>query len=331
MSDVLRRKWRDLLGAWAVERALADRTFEEIRGHYAEPGRFYHTLDHVHDVLDTVEFLGTSALNLNAVRLAAWLHDVIYDSRATDNEERSADYAERLCRELSVPEGRVVAALILKTKGHDAGHDPDAQVLLDADLAVLGADESAYRKYAEQIRLEYAWVPEADYRAARRQVLTNFLTRPRIYHFLSDLEEPARRNIAAEIARLARVQLTLLPVDGTFAVCRLAGAAPIPPWATASPFLSITRTANELSVVCRQDAVPEGVVCERGWHCVRVAGTMPFTVVGVLASLTAPLADAGVSVFAVSTFDTDYLLVKSDDLARAVDALRRHGHTVHDP
>jgi hypothetical protein len=123
-------------------------------------------------------------------------------------------------------------------------------------------------------------------------------------------------------------QLTLIVVDGVFAVCRLAPDAPIPGWSTARDFCSITRTADELSIVCRQDAVPEGITCERGWRCLRVAGTMPFTVVGVLASLTAPLAEAGISVFAISTFDTDYLLVKVEDMERAVDILRRRGHTI---
>jgi putative acetyltransferase len=123
-------------------------------------------------------------------------------------------------------------------------------------------------------------------------------------------------------------QLTLLLLEGAFTVCRLAGGASIPPWATAGPFFSITGTADELSVVGRQDAVPEGVVCERGWRCLRVAGTIPFSAVGVLAALTAPLAEAGVSLFAVSTFDTDYLLVKENDLTAALDALRRHGHAV---
>jgi putative acetyltransferase len=123
--------------------------------------------------------------------------------------------------------------------------------------------------------------------------------------------------------------LTLTPLVGTFAVCRLGGDAPVPAWATAGPFVSVTRTADELSVVCRQDAVPEGVPGERGWRCLRVAGPLPFSAVGVLASLTAALAEAGISVFAVSTFDTDYLLVKGADLVTAADALRRRGHTVN--
>jgi hypothetical protein len=93
-------------------------------------------------------------------------------------------------------------------------------------------------------------------------------------------------------------------------------------------FFSITRTADELSVVCPQAVVPEGVECERGWRCLRVAGTVPFSAVGVLAALSAPMADAGISVFALSTFDTDYLLVKAEDLERAVDTLRRRGHSI---
>jgi hypothetical protein len=129
---------------------------------------------------------------------------------------------------------------------------------------------------------------------------------------------------------MARRRLTLIRVDGLLAVCRLEPDTPIPPWATAGDFFSVSRTADELSVVCRQDTVPEGTTCERGWRCLRVAGTLPFSVVGILAALTAPLADAGVSVFALSTFDTDYLLLKADDLGRAVDTLRRHGHAVHD-
>jgi aminoglycoside 6'-N-acetyltransferase I len=117
-------------------------------------------------------------------------------------------------------------------------------------------------------------------------------------------------------------RLKLLGVAGSFAVCKLPTGSPLPPWATAADLFSITRTADELSVVCRQEAVPEGVVSERDWSCLWMAGTMPFSLVGVLASLTTPVARAGVGVFAFSTFDTDYLLVKADEFRKAVAALR---------
>lgn len=120
---------------------------------------------------------------------------------------------------------------------------------------------------------------------------------------------------------------TLLVLDGLFAVCRLPADAAWPAWPSGE-FVSVTRTADELSVVCREDAVPEGVRREDGWRCLRVAGTLDFSLVGVLAFLLVPLAEAGVSVFALSTFDTDYLLVKAEKLKAAVDVLRRDGHVV---
>lgn len=122
--------------------------------------------------------------------------------------------------------------------------------------------------------------------------------------------------------------LTPLGVAGRFAVCKLPPDSAVPAWATAGDVFSVTRTGDELSVVCRQEAVPTGTHAEVGWRCLRVAGAMPFTVVGVLASLTAPIAKAGVGVFAFSTFDTDYLLVKEADFPVAVDALRAAGHGV---
>jgi len=119
------------------------------------------------------------------------------------------------------------------------------------------------------------------------------------------------------------LSLTFLPE--TYTVVRLPRDEPLPVWVV-GPFVSVTRTLDELSVVCRAGAVPPGVRQEPGWRCLRVAGTLDFTLVGVLASLVNPLAAAGISVFAVSTFDTDYLLVREEDIDRAWTALERAGH-----
>jgi predicted metal-dependent HD superfamily phosphohydrolase len=202
MDNPARKTWHDLLGSWRVDSCRADQSFDDVARHYASPGRHYHTLAHVMQVLGTAESISCHATSMDAVRLAAWLHDVIYESKASDNEERSAQYAERLCEDLSIPEGRPVASLIGKTKTHDSGDDANAQVLLDADLAILGASESAYQDYAARIRMEYDWVPIAEYRKRRRQILQSFLDRPRIYHLVHQLEEPARRNLIAEIREL---------------------------------------------------------------------------------------------------------------------------------
>jgi hypothetical protein len=123
-------------------------------------------------------------------------------------------------------------------------------------------------------------------------------------------------------------QLTLALIDDDFAICQLAISDTVPPWASAGTLVSVTRTADELSIVCSQDAVPPGVKCERGWRAIRVVGSMDFSAVGVLASLVGPLAEAGISIFALSTFDTDYLLVKQQALNAAVEALKQHGHAI---
>jgi hypothetical protein len=122
-------------------------------------------------------------------------------------------------------------------------------------------------------------------------------------------------------------KLVILPE--TFAVCRLAPDAPIPDWAVfAGSPISITRTADELSIVGPASRVPDGVQAERGWRCFKILGPLPFTMTGVLASLVAPLAEAGISIFAFSTYDTDYVMVKEETLALARDVLVADGFEI---
>jgi hypothetical protein len=121
--------------------------------------------------------------------------------------------------------------------------------------------------------------------------------------------------------------LTLLNLPDSFAVSKLRADSPIPAWATSGSLVSITRTGDELSIVCKEDDVPVDVsCCERTWRCLRVVGQIDFSLVGVLASLVNPLAEAAIPVFVLSTFDTDYLLIKAENFATAVKALRDVGH-----
>ena len=122
------------------------------------------------------------------------------------------------------------------------------------------------------------------------------------------------------------LDLDLLPAP--MAVCRLAAGAPVPDWATGE-LCSITHTAEELSIVCPAKRVPEGVRSEGGWRCLKVRGPLAFEETGVLAALASPLAEEGVPIFALSTFDTDYLLVPTDQLAAAIGALGAAGHRLH--
>jgi len=123
------------------------------------------------------------------------------------------------------------------------------------------------------------------------------------------------------------LELSLLP--GSFAISRLAAHSPIPALATQGPFFSVTRTGDELSVVSELSTVPLGVQSERSWRVLKVHGPFVLSEIGVLASLATPLAEAKISFFAVSTFDTDYLLVASETLSGVIAALEGAGHTVY--
>ncbi len=121
-------------------------------------------------------------------------------------------------------------------------------------------------------------------------------------------------------------ELEVLPYE--LAVCRLEPDDDAPTWALQAEFFSLTRTGDELSVVCPQDQVPPGIEQAGGWRCLKLSGPLVFDQVGVLASLAQPLASAGISIFVVSTYETDYILLQRKDINLAVSTLRKHGHAV---
>jgi uncharacterized protein len=127
----------------------------------------------------------------------------------------------------------------------------------------------------------------------------------------------------------SRPHLPLVLLPDRLAVARLAPDAPLPPWATASAVFScVARTPDELSVTTTEAHVPRDAQAERGYRALRVRGLLPFDLIGIFASLAGPLAERGLSIFALSTYDTDYVLVKEPDLGAALEALRRAGHTI---
>jgi predicted metal-dependent HD superfamily phosphohydrolase len=207
--EALRARWHRLTTELGCPATAAEPAFEDLAARYSADGRYYHTLTHIQTVLDTVGASGLDVGNPAAVDLAVWFHDVIYDTRSSDNEERSAAHAEAVLRSLGVDAVVRCEAqrLILLTKTHRAAADDgDGLLLLDADLAVLGAPESAYDQYSRDIRREYAWVPDEDYRAGRQRVLRSFLDRPWIYQtqpVRGRLEQQARHNLEREVAALS--------------------------------------------------------------------------------------------------------------------------------
>jgi hypothetical protein len=122
------------------------------------------------------------------------------------------------------------------------------------------------------------------------------------------------------------VQLRTLPE--TYAIVRLQPGAELPDWVDKGPFRSVTRTDNEVSVVCRDRDVPEGESAERGWRVIEVLGPLDFSLTGVVASLVDPLAKVEIPLFVISTFETDYVLVRGGDLDDTIEALELAGHEV---
>jgi predicted metal-dependent HD superfamily phosphohydrolase len=206
------QRWRAAArgaGATAADPDL-DAAGNYLLGRWSEPQRQYHDGTHLVAVLDVVDRFSGLAPNPDRVRLAAWLHDAVYDPRALGdaNERDSAEFAEGLLSTLGVP--AAVAAEVARLVGLTAGHatsddDPDGELLCDADLAVLAADDDRYARYAAAIRREYAHVSDEDFRAGRGQVLRALLELPSIYR-LAPLkqawEAAARANLEAELKRL---------------------------------------------------------------------------------------------------------------------------------
>src|SRR5688572_13475142 len=150
--------------------------FEVLATRYSEPHRHYHTGRHIGECLERFDVVRHLASQPGAVELALWFHDAIYDTHANDNEEQSAALAERCLEDAAAkPElGLAVRDLILATKTHEQSAHPDAPLLVDVDLSILGKDETRFFEYEEQIRQEYAWVPEPVFASKRAEILKRF-------------------------------------------------------------------------------------------------------------------------------------------------------------
>ncbi|RYD49126.1 MAG: hypothetical protein EOP83_25545 [Verrucomicrobiaceae bacterium] len=190
-----------------VQKAIpeASDAFERVVQRYEDTGQAYHNLDHVAAVLLWVGRLGKlNPRDLATSALAVFYHDAVYDTRAKDNEERSAEFARQELGRLGVPEDGLVeiVRLILLTKTHRVEEgDLAGAVVVDADLAILQAPPEEYDRYAAAIREEYAWVPEEEYRAGRTKVLKRLMSR-RLFHSPLLDEEAGRANMRREIERL---------------------------------------------------------------------------------------------------------------------------------
>jgi predicted metal-dependent HD superfamily phosphohydrolase len=193
--------WRDL------RLAPPDGALDALLARWAEPHRRYHTPQHLRECLALLAAHRHEAAHPGEVAIAVWFHDAIYDTARHDNEAASADWARRVLRAAGAAEETMsrVDALILATRHSQGPATPDERLLVDIDLAILGAEPARFDEYERQIRDEYGFVPQDTFRARRAGILRGFLARPALFatpSLKARLEAPARANLAAAIARL---------------------------------------------------------------------------------------------------------------------------------
>ena len=198
------KAWREL---GVGDSPALSRLYHDVLGRYAEPHRHYHTHQHLAECFEKVQDIISLAEHPAEVHIGLWFHDAIYDTQRHDNEQRSADWARTAARELgaNAASAQRIHDLIMSTRHAAEPVGIDAQVLVDADLSILGARPGRFEEYEAQVRLEYAWVPDAAFHSGRAKILKTLLDRPHLFStagFRQRYEAQARRNLQCSLASL---------------------------------------------------------------------------------------------------------------------------------
>jgi predicted metal-dependent HD superfamily phosphohydrolase len=198
--------FRGSLGVFISDKQEAYRLWTVLQTAYSSKNRHYHNLLHLENLLKELEPLKETISNWNLTILCIGYHDLVYNSKRSDNEEKSAEAFVADLRQhmdvASIEQGRTI---ILATKGHAKTQDTDTDLFTDADLSILGASPESYQLYSRQIRSEYSIYPDFLYRKGRRQVLQHFLDMDAIYktsYFREKYEKAARLNLTNELGSL---------------------------------------------------------------------------------------------------------------------------------
>lgn len=203
----MRSRWTSLCQRIKAKNHDPAYAFQELQEIYSEEGRFYHKFTHIEQCLAEFEPLRSIPENPDAVELAVWFHDLLYDTTRTDNEERSAKVAVEVLNDWGINNGlsKKVTELILLTKHTTMPQTKDGKTLIDCDLAILGVDPKKFGQYEQDVRKEYAWVPDRAYHAKRTEILQRILEKERIYsteQMQEKYEKQARKNLTMSIVRM---------------------------------------------------------------------------------------------------------------------------------
>jgi predicted metal-dependent HD superfamily phosphohydrolase len=206
MTEVTLASWQNL-GCDLGAEHWSDTVFLELVARYSERHRHYHTLQHLRECFAHVDAVPKLVQHPEEIAIALWFHDAIYDVHRHDNEAQSAAWAQRALTDAGVGHEACdrIRSLIMATCHNARPDSPDAQILVDVDLAILGESVTRFDAYEQQVRAEYAHVPEQNFRDGRAQILSSFLGQPQLYltpHFHALLERPARDNLHRSIATL---------------------------------------------------------------------------------------------------------------------------------
>lgn len=202
-----KQRWANLCAALDFEPDLGE--FVRLESAYSQSHRAYHTLQHLSECLEKLDWAASNDIsrNIALAEMALWYHDAVYRTRATDNELKSAEWAYRFLTTAGVEakDGKLVHSLILATRHDEMPKEPAHQLVVDIDLSILGAAPTRFEEYEEQVRVEYNWAPWFMYRRKRREILQYFLDRPCIYNtelFYAEYEHRARENLKRSVERL---------------------------------------------------------------------------------------------------------------------------------
>ncbi len=209
MYNDLKNEWLVLVSQFSSNEELHEQLWLDIKNGYSQKNRAYHNLSHIKSMFGALHSLEANIVDLPILQFSIWYHDLVYNAMRKDNEQKSAEYAQRVMNQLGISKSRIEQAyqLIMITKTHEisADADKDAPFMVDFDLEVLSREWPEYKLYTQQIRKEYWMYPTPIYRKGRRDAMKHFLDRTFIYQtdiYRSEKEASARENILREIENL---------------------------------------------------------------------------------------------------------------------------------
>ncbi|WP_179997832.1 metal-dependent hydrolase [Acinetobacter sp. YH12239] len=202
----LRRYWAATAQQLELSSEDSISILDRLEVHYSEPHRHYHTVQHIVECMDHLQLVLPNLKDPLSVSIALWFHDVIYEPKAHDNEQQSADMMLNIISpHMEMRRCEKIYQWILATKEHRASVDSDLNYLLDIDLAILGSNAKRFEEYQQQIHQEFSWVPSEIYTLKRNEVLNSFYQMESIYktaYFHDTLENQAKQNLERAFVRL---------------------------------------------------------------------------------------------------------------------------------